>query len=98
MNDNRVILIKGNNSKWYEQAIFIVRKDAPKSQIPVDFVLEAEKIINNYMRGGSEAKPEPSTKTRKVVVRNTPFDYVLNTMIVVCFIALAGVLTYAFFS
>lgn len=47
--NDRVVLIKGDNSKWYEQAIFIIKKDAPASKIPVDFVLEAENIINSYM-------------------------------------------------
>lgn len=45
----RVILIKGDATKWYEQAIFIVNKDIPPENIPVDFVAEAEKIINNYI-------------------------------------------------
>ena len=46
----RVILIKGDESKWYEQAIFIVNQDIPQSKIPVDFVAEAEKIIHNHVR------------------------------------------------
>jgi len=45
----RVVLIKGDATKWYEQAIFIVNKDIPPEDIPVDFVAEAEKIINNYI-------------------------------------------------
>jgi hypothetical protein len=46
---NRVILINGDNSKWYEQAIFIVKKNIPETQVPVDFVVEAERVINAYM-------------------------------------------------
>jgi len=46
----RVILIKGNDSQWYEQAIFIVNQKAPREDIPVDFVAEAEKIINSHVR------------------------------------------------
>ena len=95
MNDNRVILIKGGNNKWYEQAIFIVRKDAA-AQIPVDFVAEAEKIINGYMH--RKAKPAPARTRQQTAVKNTPLDYVLNTLIVVCCIALAAILTYAVFS
>ena len=45
----RVILIKGDSTKWYNQAIFIVNQDTPKHKMPVDFVAEAERIINNYM-------------------------------------------------
>lgn len=49
MNDKKkVILINGNNSKWYEQVIFIV-KDQKTNNIPKNLVLEAEKIINEYM-------------------------------------------------
>ena len=46
----RVILIKGDSTKWYNQAIFIVNKNTPAAKMPVDFVAEAEKIINTYMQ------------------------------------------------
>ena len=46
----RVILIKGDESKWYEQAIFIVNQNTPKEDMPVDFVSEAEKIIHNHVK------------------------------------------------
>ena len=56
----RVILIKGDGTKWYNQAIFIVNKDTPKDNMPMDFVAEAEKIINNYMiRNKNAAPPAP---------------------------------------
>ena len=47
MNDTnrKVVLLKGDSTKWYEQAIFIMRSGASESEI--DFVLEAEKIINS---------------------------------------------------
>lgn len=45
----RVILVKGDATKWYNQAIFIVNQDTPKDKMPMDFVAEAERIINNYM-------------------------------------------------
>jgi hypothetical protein len=48
--NERIILIKGDADKWYNQAIFIVNKDLPDGKIPVDFVAEAEKIINNYLK------------------------------------------------
>ena len=46
----RVILIKGDESKWYEQAIFIVNQNTPQENMPVDFVAEAEKIIHNHVK------------------------------------------------
>jgi len=45
----RVILLKGDATKWYDQAIFIVNQNAPPGKMPVDFVAEAERIINSYM-------------------------------------------------
>ena len=45
----RVILIKGDENKWYDQAIFIINPTASKDKLPLDFVAEAERIINGYM-------------------------------------------------
>ena len=53
----RVILIKGDGTKWYNQAIFIVNQDTPKNKMPIDFVAEAEKIINSYMARGQKTAP-----------------------------------------
>ena len=69
----RVILIKGDASKWYEQAIFIVNQNTPKDQIPLDFVAEAEKIIQNHIRksgqsgsfGNVKNKAKSSTGNKK---------------------------------
>lgn len=47
MNNKKVILINGNGSKWYEQAIFIVNDTEHK--VPKNIVFEAEKIINEYL-------------------------------------------------
>jgi len=44
----RVILVKGDATKWYDQAIFIVNPNIDAGQMPVDFVAEAEKIISDY--------------------------------------------------
>ena len=43
----RVVLVQGDADKWYEQAIFIVNP-AAEGKMPVDFVAEAEKIIDEY--------------------------------------------------
>jgi hypothetical protein len=59
----RVILVKGDSSKWYNQAIFIVNKDTPATKMPVDFVAEAEKIIYNHM-----AAQKKSAKTKEAAV------------------------------
>lgn len=44
----RVVLVKGNGARWYEQAIFIVNKNAPEESIPIDFIAEAERIIDEF--------------------------------------------------
>ena len=46
---NKVVLINGDNSKFFDQAIFIVKKNVPENKIPVDFVAEAEKIISVHL-------------------------------------------------
>lgn len=57
--NKRVILITGDN-KWYEQAIFIVKKNTPKSSIPKNFIREAEEIIESYMVYGKKGNPNAS--------------------------------------
>lgn len=47
----RVILVKGDSTKWYNQAIFIVNQNMPATKMPVDFVAEAERIIFNHIAG-----------------------------------------------
>jgi len=47
--NERVVVIKGNEKKWYSQAVFIINPSVPEDEIPVDFVAEAEKIIYDYM-------------------------------------------------
>jgi hypothetical protein len=45
----RVILVKGDSTKWYNQAIFIVNQNIPATKMPVDFIAEAERIIYNHI-------------------------------------------------
>ena len=55
----RVILVKGGATKWYEQAIFIVNPNAPAEAMPIDFVAEAEKIIHEYNLTRENRKTSP---------------------------------------
>ena len=49
MNEKKkVILINGNKSNWYDQIIFIV-KESNQENVPKNLVLEAEKIISDYI-------------------------------------------------
>lgn len=59
ISDNkRVILITGDENKWFEQAIFIVKKNVLDKGTPKDFVREAELILQNYMTGASPRTPK----------------------------------------
>lgn len=55
MDGNRVVLINGNNSEWYEQVIFILK--SPSAAKTKNLVFEAEKIINDYMLSGKITRP-----------------------------------------
>ncbi len=64
----RIILIKGDAEKWYNQAIFIVNKDLPPGKLPVDFVAEAEKIIADYMRKNKQPLIKTSPPPGRIAV------------------------------
>jgi len=101
----KVILIKGDNSRWFEQAIFILKDDEPKN-IPKNFVAEAEKIINNYMAKkyssginlssaySKTAKTEPKRKTETRQNKSKKYDRLLNISIVLCCIFIGLILYY----
>jgi len=46
---NKVVLINGDSSKFFDQAIFIVKKNIPDNKIPMDFIAEAERIIGMHL-------------------------------------------------
>lgn len=50
----KVVFINGNKSKWYEQVIFILKEN--DQNIPKNLVIEAEKIINEYMQKKNQEK------------------------------------------
>ena len=103
ISDNkRVILITGDHTKWYEQAIFIVRKTAMNTAAHTDFIKEAEQIISNYMGGLSPRTPQtPDTiknsasKEKRAPSRKqrTVFDTIVNVMIIVAATVLLSLLS-----
>jgi len=75
----KVVLVRGDKSKFYEQAIFILRAEAAEKQI--DFVKEAEKIIN---AASKVPVLTPSSMQSKKRVKYTPFANVsLNIALLV---------------
>jgi len=64
----RVILVSGDGRKWFEQAIFIVRKGCLKSEMPRDLISEAERIVNGYLSslGGNREGGGPEYRAGSV--------------------------------
>jgi len=107
MDRERVILIKGGNSNWYEQAIFIVKRDIPAKKIPKDFVLEAEKIISDYMSKNkinyisSSVTPNSHVNTAKPFAKQPApvkkstgrgFNFFINVIMLIGCVFIAGLL------
>ncbi len=59
MKSKKVFVVKNFKSPYFEEAIFILREDAPpKASLP-DAVSEAERIITGYLAGlGCPAPPK----------------------------------------
>jgi len=70
----KVVLVRGDKSKFYEQAIFILREEAAEKQI--DFVKEAEKIIN--AASGIPAAAPSSIQSRKKIKCTPRANIALN--------------------
>ena len=102
----RVILINGDSTKWYEQAIFIVKKDAAGAEMPLDFVAEAEKIINEYTRRKKMPNPYAVYQNQSAVSKqhssitrrqsNVSVNVFLNALMLISCALLVTVL-YCFF-
>lgn len=71
----RVILVKGDATKWYNQAIFIVNQNAPATKMPVDFVAEAERIIFNHISSQKKrALADSTVATQGAYTSHGPMD------------------------
>ena len=107
----RVILIQGDDTKWYEQVIFIVNPNT--SEIPTDFVAEAEKIIYNYKNNINDFKtnigiaydsvPFYSPKLSRLskwakFFKSKLFDWVLNISMAIGCIILATIIALGLFN
>ena len=77
-NKRKVMLVRGDKSKQYEQAIFILRDGALHGQI--DFVKEAERIINASSRSGA-VPPTHNQIPKKATKNASRIDILLNLAI-----------------
>jgi len=95
----QVIMIRGDNSEFYEQVIFILRPQKIKKLQEIDFVSEAQKIINNYMaqKYNNTTTPQVNEKVKvQSSKKNREIDKILNICIVLCCILLGTVLYFYF--
>jgi len=89
----RVILVKGDASKWWEQAIFIVNSSAEAEEMPTDFISEAEKIVSDYnlRRAGRQTAPViyPPIPAQ-ITAKKRRADFALSFLMgVACFVIVA---------
>ena len=63
--EKRVILIPGDKSAWFDQAIFIIRPKA--TNIPIDFVAAAEAIVSQYLETGERSEAREYALTAQAV-------------------------------
>lgn len=85
----KVIMVDGKRSEWYEKAIFIMRSDINLANKPVDFVNEAEKIINSYMTKKVDTVSTTKSITKKINVYNSKrISVILNVCLLLSTILL----------
>jgi len=63
MRSKKVFVVKNFKSPYIEEAIFILREDAPSEAALPDAVSEAERIITGYLKGLDCPNP-PKKKQR----------------------------------
>lgn len=95
--NKKVIMVDGKRSEWYEKAIFIMRSDINTENKPVDFVSEAEKIINSYMIKSADTINEIKAGVRPIkVTKNKNLNLILNLCLILSIILL-GITLYKIF-
>ena len=92
-NNKKIIMVDGKQSEWYEKAIFIMRSDINTENKTVDFVKEAEKIINSYMLKTSSAITQKSStitdkRVKKSGLSNKELNIILNIALILSLILL----------
>lgn len=103
--NKKVICINGDDTKLYEQVIFIMRESNinKNDNKALDFVSEAEKIINGYVRQeeavvkseNKEASLQVKNGIQQIVIRKSKYeDIIINTLILVSCLGLSFALLY----
>ncbi len=63
MKSKKVFVVKNFKSPYIEEAIFILREDAPSAEALPDAVSEAERIVTGYLAGLDCPRP-PEKRAR----------------------------------
>ena len=108
--NKKIICINTNENIGYEQVIFVLRDEkdsslthstAPTKAEPINFVLEAERIINQKLAtsGLSELKQNATIKkdgliTQLIIRRSSVFDIWLNICLMLACLFLTGMLIF----
>ena len=66
----RIVFISSNSSKWYEQAIFVIKKDIEQDRLPTDLLNEAENIIENYMKSNNKIAASVTNKKWRASIKH----------------------------
>jgi len=86
--NKKIICINAGKNKGYEQVIFVMKDEKKLGSInsaaPVNFVQEAEKIINSKLETTGLYKPQSATIkkdggiTQLIIKKSSPMDIALN--------------------
>jgi len=93
----KVIMVDGKRSEWYEKAIFIMRSDINVGNKPVDFVNEAEKIINSYMTKRVESIGEIKNISKKIRLYSSKQTIVIINICLLLSTILLGITLFKLF-
>lgn len=63
MNKDEIISIRGDESEWYKQAVFVMREEVVKNYTQKDLKQEADRIIGNYVKQNGIFPEKVSPKT-----------------------------------
>ena len=98
--NERVVVIKGNSTKWYSQAVFFMNPTLQEEAVPVDLVAEAEKIIYDYVANKRKLSGDgihaylhqpDGFKTEDSFKKRLSFDFLLYVLMILACIGLAAV-------
>jgi len=90
----RVVLVKGGANKWYEQAIFIVNPNTQPENMPVDFVAEAEKIVNDFNLRKIKKRAPAEVDRRAELPQKNESNFVTNFLMIIACIAVAAIFAF----